>query len=557
MPHWMGKTSLARQTALAGVAYSVLTLLYFLPVLPTFFRSLIGPPEDNLQHLWDFWWFGKVLGGQGELGYTTALFYPEGGSLLFHSYSFYNLILGVLLKPLFGPTGTYNLLVLLAFVLAGMGAFMLVGYITGSRLAAFVGGFIYAFSPAHFIRSLHHIELASIQFIPCVVLCFIRTVRGGGPRHLAAGAVFFLLMSVCHWYYFALGMILFAGSCAYLALMRGWRAAKQPALAALGMTAPTVVLLSPWIARMAIAGLQHPYDPRAAVNHNLFVIDLAALFTPHPHHLLGATPWVERVNARFTGNAWEAVGYLGIVNLLVVAWAWPRIQRMAMPFAMAAVSFAVLSFGSRLHWLGRALPVPLPYEILRQVPLVSSLRSPARSIVYVYLFLAILVGLALRDLSARQKGRMARATIGIVVALMAADFFSVCTEATPVRLPPAYQVIRADPDEFGIADVYDDGYVWSARYMMYQTQHERPIIGGYLSRRIDVSLIDRLDFMNFADLSRQKSELIAARVKYIVLHKTSLPPEVAAAVGVVYGRLYRNVFDDAENTVFRVYGDGG
>jgi len=112
------------QCLMAFILYGAVTACFFYPTLPTFSQALIGPPEDNMHHLWDIWWFRRTLsaGSLAGLTHSTYIGYPEGFSLLHHPMSFYNLILAYLLGPFLDPAPAYNLLVLHHFVLAGVGA---------------------------------------------------------------------------------------------------------------------------------------------------------------------------------------------------------------------------------------------------------------------------------------------------------------------------------------------------------------------------------------------------------------------------------------------------
>jgi hypothetical protein len=84
--------------------------------------------------------------------------------------------------------------------------------------------------------------------------------------------------------------------------------------------------------------------------------------------------------------------------------------------------------------------------------------------------------------------------------------------------------------------------------MMYQSFHRLPIVQGWVSRKIGMSLIDRLEFN---DLDRQRQQLVESRVKYVVIHKVLLAGQ--SLDPFVYARYYQNVFEDGQSIVYKVY----
>ncbi|MGB2652132.1 MAG: hypothetical protein WBD00_08035, partial [Candidatus Omnitrophota bacterium] len=96
----------------------VLMVLFYVPVLKLLNGSLIGPPGDNMKHLWNQWWMHKVLvEWDGSLTYTRYILFPKGTSLAYHAFSFYNMFLAALLSGTVGKALMYNLLMLHTFVL--------------------------------------------------------------------------------------------------------------------------------------------------------------------------------------------------------------------------------------------------------------------------------------------------------------------------------------------------------------------------------------------------------------------------------------------------------
>jgi len=184
------------------IGYSLISLIVTWPLV-THLRGWVPGLGDWGQNLWALWWTRQALLVEGQQPFFTHyLFYPEGVTLLFHPLDVSD---GLLALPLYGLLGgdvTYNLMILLSFVLAGYGAYLLALYLTHHRAAAFIAGLIFALSPYHFLRvDLGHLNLSTIQWIPFYALFLLIFVERGDKR-AAALAVFFLVFTALNsWYY--------------------------------------------------------------------------------------------------------------------------------------------------------------------------------------------------------------------------------------------------------------------------------------------------------------------------------------------------------------------
>jgi hypothetical protein len=286
--------------------------------------------------------------------------------------------------------------------------------------------------------------------------------------------------------------------------------------------------------------------------HSQYVADVFAFFVPDFFHLLGGSGLIAAINASYRCNAWEAAVYLGIVNLIIIGVALRKGVGIPRRYFAGLLSFLVLSMGTNITVLGKQLPVPLPYIILQHIRFITNARVPSRWIVFVYLFLAIIVGYALREMLPRNGDRTAASVRYVFISLLiVADFYSICTVTTTVDLPRAYLAIERDDEEFGILDL-PGGVYNSERYMMYQTLHGLPIVQGVLSRKISESLIDRL---NVNDPLLIKPQLEQSRVKYIVLHKDLFStPDVPETINLDdYREAYQSIYEDQRALVLQVY----
>jgi hypothetical protein len=154
------------------------------------------------------WWVKKALVDlHTNPLYTDYLFYPKGVSLAFHDFSLLNSLFSLPLQSLFTLSEIYNLLVLFTFILGGFGCFLLVRYLTGDRLAAFLSGLVFAFWGGR-LYFISHLSLASTQWFPFCVLYLIKTLRENSYRNPVLAAIFLVMNALSAWYY-AIYMTLF------------------------------------------------------------------------------------------------------------------------------------------------------------------------------------------------------------------------------------------------------------------------------------------------------------------------------------------------------------
>lgn len=178
----------------ACAAYAVCVIAFYFNLLPYMSTMIIGPARDNNSYVWTLWWgYQAITNPAASFSFSNMIFYPEGGSLLYQQYSWYNLFLSFLLQPFLGLASVYNILMLHSYVLSGLGAFLLIKYITNNSLAAAIGGFVYAFNPNHVSHSTQCVAISAIQFLPFFLLYYIKSLKGGSWRDTAAATIFFCL----------------------------------------------------------------------------------------------------------------------------------------------------------------------------------------------------------------------------------------------------------------------------------------------------------------------------------------------------------------------------
>ncbi len=531
---------------LALVVYTGLTLVYFYPILQNIGAWIVGPPGDNLAGYWSLWWAtDPVLHGGQALSYSNAIYFPEGSSLYYFAWSFYNLAVVALVRLFADLPAAFNVAMLHGYPIAGLGAFLLVRRVTGNSLIALIGGFVFAFNPNHFLRSQHHLHINSIQFIPFFVLAFWDAVRLGGAKKVLLATLFFLLNTLCEWTYMIMaGYFIFFGYL-YLSIRnRIWWQPQYLKRAAI-VVAVSLLVLSPWLVPMIKLALTTPDTDVGG--RNTFVTDFVGLLVPGEAHFAGTMDFVTKINASYTGYLTESTSYLGLAALILVLAAARPLWRVAARWWLGFLAFLLLALGPQLHVLGKSLPIALPYTAIAYIPFLANVRAPARFMMYVYLFWAILVGLALAWLWAKAHSRRRQFLVtGIAGLVLLFDFFSMCHDKVQIGAPGGLVEWAKASTPAALVNLPSD-YVNTMRYMMQQTIHGVPIVEGAATRKIGRSLADSLDY---SDLARQHRQLADAGVSHIVVHKYLLP-DSATLIGY-YEREYAVAFNDDSCVIFNV-----
>lgn len=533
--------------------FILLTVLFFRPLFGHLSSALIGPPEDNMQDFWNSWHVATAHDWRGLL-FTRQIRYPEGTSLGYHSLAWPQVLTVALLGCVFGTSLAkvvllHNLTLLASFPLSAVAMFLLarhlLGEVAGRNAGAALAGFIFAFSPWHVTQVMHHAHVATIEFLPLFVLFYLRSLEEHDHRFLAAAIGMMALSALSCWYYLFYALYFMTFELLYLCIRdrkwpRGWMLAA-PALCLGG----SLLLLAPWLIPMIAAGA--PTYPGA----NEYVADLLALVAFPPTHLLAQA--ASGLYAGLTGNPWEATVYLGLANLAALAWAMTRkTDKRLLHYALSGMFFfTVIAAGETLHVGGHVTWLALPDFVLAKLPFFANVRTPARAVVMVYMFLGL--GLAQTCVIAlRHRTATARAGLTLAVVLILLDFTPANLAATPVRCPPALNVIADDPDGFGVLDL-PRGYMEGNAAMMLSACHGHAIVVGETSRKLGVTLADRLVT---DDLAVQQRQLAAAHVKYIVLHH----PQGGLFVWnktdgrfTDYVRTYGHASADDDVVVLRVY----
>ena len=258
------------------------------------------------------------------------------------------------------------------------------------------------------------------------------------------------------------------------------------AVAVLGLTC--AVLLSPVLSALSLEFRQSGWiNPPTLWRSSPPGADALSFFLPNPLH-----PWWRHLVE--SGLTREPGGF--VENVVAIPWtvivivtigaviAWRRLPRFWIVFTAL---FALLTLGPFVHVGGVLTYVPGPWALLRYVPVIGAARMPQRFAIVVMIGMAMLVAHVVRDL--RSRARRPWVVTAVITVILALEIVPAPRPLYSASVPSVYEIIARDPRPvrvlnlpFGLRDGLNSHGNTNAASQYYQTVHQKPIMGGYLSR---------------------------------------------------------------------------
>lgn len=248
------------------------------------------------------------------------------------------------------------------------------------------------------------------------------------------------------------------------------------------------VLLSPVLSAMSASiGEGQWIAPETRWRSSAAGVDLLAFFVPNPTSALFgwiASGWTASLPEGFEENV-AAIPWTAILAVsAALLYAGLKLPRYWVAFTAL---FAWMALGPFVHAAGLVTYVPTPWALVRYIPGIGAARMPTRLAVLVMLGAAVLLALAVRQLRARaRRPWMPAVAVG---GLLLLELLPAPRTLHPAHAPAFVEVIARDPAPrrvmhlpFGLRDGMTSVGDYNAVSQFYQTVHEKPLLGGYLSR---------------------------------------------------------------------------
>ena len=512
----------------ASREFIVLTVLLLYAITATYplivhlFDRLPGWPGDNLYFQWELWWFKRAILDLKISPFTCPdLYYPAGMDLFRDEVTPSNTLLGLPLTALFGPTASYNLLLLVSFVLTGYGIYRIVFEGTGNRWAGLLAGIAASLAPYRMAHLAGHLNLMATQWIVLTLLFLGRWFKDQRPGAMVLAGLFFALNGLAAWYYFYIGTFTVG---LYL-LIRSWplgRFWRQRrawwGLLLFGLI--SLVLVLPFALPMLELRDQGLLE-RSISGLEAFGANPTNFFLPNPWHpLWGNLTW--KIFPSQWGSVVEQNLSLGgtVLLLAFLGAVVSRRNREVRPWLFLAVISAILAMGPVLKWnnhrwefhlpalavqwaeqtgvpyfldrwvdpqYGEAIRsgkgfVPLPLMLCYAlVPLTSSMRALVRFGWITFLSVSVLAGYGVHWLLSKTTGRpvLTRGFLALGFILIPLELWTQIPKWTSTTPRPVDLWLATQPRPSAVIEYpFLDNF--SARLMLSQTVHQQPLIMGGL-----------------------------------------------------------------------------
>ena len=492
------------------IPFFALTLILTWP-LGLLWEPRLPDHDDALFSVWRLAWIAHQLALDPSALFDANIFWPAQRTL---AYSDAMLLLGVAGAPLIWlglhPASVHNVLLLSAFVTAGIAAARLMRYFTPSVPAQLVTGTIFAFAPYRFAH-IGHLELLWTAFLPLSLLGLYRvleqpTVRRAFGFGLAVG-----LQALCSVYYFLFLVIWLVPATLLASLHVRVQWSYRHLLAAVLAIMTTAVLVAPYLAPYSRARDELP--PRSETEMRRY----SAVATDY----LRASSSNRLYPSFASDSPDERSLFVGTIALTLAVIAVVMVRtRVTMSFGLLALAAADLSFGVN----------GISYNLLREaIPLFGGFRAPARFGVLVLLSVALLAGSGLARLLSRASSRKRQAVCALLLIGLSLEYWSapLHTRQPTTEPPPVYAWLAKQPPSVVLElplPTPQTLWLYETSHQYHSIYHWQRLINGYSGYAPGsyLQLLERMrDFPSVSSL-----QFLQARpVDIIVFHRRYLDAE--------------------------------
>jgi hypothetical protein len=245
------------------------------------------------------------------------------------------------------------------------------------------------------------------------------------------------------------------------------------------------VLMTPIVASALDLWQQGQYVSRTYVWRSAPAgVDVGTVLTGNPFNGMWGDR-VMRLHAMLGISSFDGPLWMGLVPVVLVMTrrSWRHREDAALWLLVLGV-FLIWALGPYLLVLGMNTGLPLPQTMLRYVPIASNAHIPGHAAVLVYLAVSVLLAIAL----AEWRPARARSLTAALLATILVDFSPAPFPTFAPDRPRVYEHLALLPSggvleiPFGIRDGFGESGRLDPRVMYYQTIHQKPIAGGYISR---------------------------------------------------------------------------
>ncbi|MBN2677089.1 MAG: hypothetical protein JXR32_03375 [Anaerolineaceae bacterium] len=468
---------------------------------------LLGYVGDNIYFVWLIDWFKRAL---FELHvspfFAPFLNYPEGWSLAYTEIAPIMVVMAIPFALVGGAAFGYNAVLMLTFILAGMGMYLWIKRVTNSKAAGLVAGTIYAFVPYHMAHALiGHFHIMGVQWFPFYFMGLYEILKGreNNWKDAALAGVFLGLIALTSIYYTYMALLTTTFLImVYLAFFDRRQIVNRKFwsnMAIFIVSGLPLLLLGvlPFI-NLSSQGLMREFAMEYSKQYSASVTDF---FLPSTDHFL----WGGWIGSHFDRSQWiEATLYMGVVSSFLALLAFVvrkqlNDHKVLWLSIIGGLFTFMLALGLNLYWLNQPVTITLPeflqsfleretiparlpgYYLYLYLPFYAKMRVWMRFGIYVLLFLSSIAGLGAAWLIRNVARKWRLALTILLTTLVIFEFYPGPYEA--------FFSVTGRPVDYWLAKQPGAGAVAQfpfelesvQEYIYFQGVHQKPYLGGFFN----------------------------------------------------------------------------
>lgn len=520
------------------ILFLILLSFFTYPLVFNLNSSIPGfsSSDETYAALWYFWWMKFSDSNDLNITNLSVISYPFG-QIVQPGYTYWNFI-NKKLALISNPCITYNIQVLLSFILTGIIFYFLLFYITNNSLVSLFSATIFTFSPYHFVRSWQHLGLSHIQWIPlCLFSIFLLRNKQTLLYALLLALSFSLTMSfdLYYAYFMFLIVILFLlFDFFYKRDLRG------------SLCVCRLILISAFITIIIeVVDLYHIFKFMSSLNKSHLaqgvygyirpfkdLVDQSAkplsYILPAASHPIFGKFTEQFIGTEFYGDSFtEHTLYLGWIPLILGLSVFRKLFKNKEPqladkekyFVGLFIFLAIVAwfFSQPPWWDIFGLKIFMPSSLMYKIA--PMFRAYCRFGIVVMLAVAVLAGFGLKFLLERFKSQRTKLAITALFSVLVLFEFWNWPPYKVIDLsnvPAVYYWLKEQPKDIVIAEYPLDYDSPNELYKFFQTVHEKKIVNGTIPGTYANKVAQEIRRLS---APKTASILKWMGVKYVVVHK--------------------------------------
>jgi hypothetical protein len=517
--------------------YTIITyIMVYFPVRIDIFKTYFGHIEPVMWSNY-FWWFDyAVISLHINPLFDPYLYYPMGldmieGGLL-------PMFLFIPLTHIIGSVASYNIYLLLTFILSGFGMFLLVDYLINDKKIAFISGLIFSFCPFHFGASFGHLHTFSFMLLPFFALYVHKMVDSPSIRNVIICSIFFACTALTSWTVGVMASLFFA---VYLIINFHIIKKLNYLLNLLLFTIISLILISPglyYILKNIAINKALSFSLDNFINGSA---DLLAFLIPSPINPFFSS-FTGPIYRNFEGgNFSESLVFIGYTVLVLsfVGLLYCRGAKKILPYIVTLIISFLFALGPILHINGSTFSnFYLPGILPTFVPAFNMIRIPSRYDILIMFCLSVIAAYGIKYLFERYKLKPSHRVVSclLIGSLILFEFLAVIPTGDVAKVPSFYYTLSADDENYTIMDIPAQQSSLQQRILIiyydeYQKIHRKPVIGGYIVKNYPLyeeTVVQKdpvLLYLYYLDKSPQYAEIDPLEylhqkfgIRYLIIH---------------------------------------